>query len=491
MYKWQQVKVLAQQGESIKKIARRMKISKNTVRKYLRDESPPALKVRKYEKALDAYKDDIYAMVEKKYIGTRIFNELLSKGYTGSLSAVHRYLQGIRKDEAVKEKATTRFETLPGRQMQYDWKEWNLPIGGHNVRVYFHEVILGYSRKKHYTWSTRITAQDVIRAIEEAIFHFGGVAPELVIDNPRQMVVAHRRNGVVCYSDDFLKFCGLYGIEPNACRPYRARTKGKVERPFYYLEEHFLKGLEVAELSCLDGLLKDFTDRYNARLHSSLQESPDERFIREKGHLRAIPSVEPALLYAREIRKVSNDGYVSWRGNLYPVAMRYCLHDVFVEEIFGRDITVYDLSGNIIVRHEVRLFDKGKRPEHPEHAAINEAYRKKRDSYRLRLINRFRELFPEQGETYITGLKKNATVNLSWHLEEILKFYAFSSREEMSAVIAECIKLGAYHKNTVKRLLGEKEMRSLPPDVLSAGPEMRRTDISRPLTYYRVEASHA
>jgi transposase len=102
--------------------------------------------------------------------------------------------------------------------MQYDWKEWKLPVDGQPLKIYLHEVVLAYSRKKHYSFSLTITAQDIIRAIAEAIHFFGGVAPELIIDNPKQMVITHTRDGIVYYNEEFLKFCGLYGIRPEACR---------------------------------------------------------------------------------------------------------------------------------------------------------------------------------------------------------------------------------------------------------------------------------
>ncbi len=348
MYKWQQVKALKTQGVSIKKIARKLKLSKNTVRKYLRSPEPPCFKAREYEKLLDPYEEAVKGMLEKQYIGTRIYNELLQRGYTGSLSSVHRYIASIKEAEAIKAKATTRVETEPGKQMQYDWKEWHLPVEGKLVKVYLHEVVLSYSRKKYYVSSLSITSQDVIRAIAGAIEYFGGFAEGLIIDNPKQMVITHRKNGAVCYNDEFLKFCGLYGIEPNACRTYRARTKGKAERPFYYLQEHLLRGLEVNGLSFFDGVLSEFTEKYNARPHSDLKESPDERFLREKTLLKGIPLIEPAILYDRPLRKVSNEGYLSWDGALYPVAMQYCLKDVRVESEFGKKIRVHDMGGHLI-----------------------------------------------------------------------------------------------------------------------------------------------
>ncbi|MBU3931022.1 MAG: IS21 family transposase [Proteobacteria bacterium] len=490
VYRWQQVKVMRSNGISIKGIARRLKISKNTVRRYLRDPSPPVFKARKHDRVLDTYEEEILGMMKNRYIGTRIYEELKGKGYEGSLSAVHRYIQRLRTEAVIREKVTTRFETAPGKQMQYDWTVWTLPVTGRPVTVYFHEVVLGYSRKKYYTWSLRIKAQDVIRAIESGIWYFGGVCPELVIDNPKQEVVVHKKSGVVCYADEFLRFCGMYGLEPNACRPYRARTKGKVERPFYYLEEHLLRGLEVSDLAELDGLLDAFALRYNARPHSSLKESPDARFEREKVHLRPIPSVDPALIYTRETRKISSDGYVSCDGLLYPVPMGFCLRGVMVEVISGRTVRVYDLSGNMIAEHAVRLFDKG-RPEHPEHAAINDAYIGKKESYRAGLIRTFVERFPDQGDAYVAGLRKNTTVNMSWHLEEILGFSHFYKNDEIAAVLDECIRLGAYHKNTVKRLLGERDFQ-IPLSVLDGLPMHRAAlDITRSLSAYRVEVAHA
>ncbi|RMG68091.1 MAG: IS21 family transposase, partial [Nitrospirae bacterium] len=293
MYKWQKVRVLRQKGESIKGIAKKLKISRNTVRKYLRSDAPPCFHARQYERHLDPYKEEIKGMLEKGYIGTRIYNELRGIGYEGSLSTVHRYISGIKKESKIKELATTRVETPPGKQLQYDWKEWQLPIGGSVVKVYIHEVVLSYSRKKYYCSSLSITTMDVIRAIARGVEYFGGVTDEIVIDNPRQMVITHSKGGAIRYNDEFLRFCGLYGIEPQACRPYRARTKGKAERPFYYIQEHLLRGLEVEDIAQFDRLLHEFTEKYNRRPHSELKESPEERFKIEREALRPIPHVEP------------------------------------------------------------------------------------------------------------------------------------------------------------------------------------------------------
>jgi len=489
MYKWQQVKALKLQGISIKKIARKLKLSKNTVKKYLRSPEPPQFKAREYEKLLDPYAEQVNIMLGKKYIGTRIYNELLRLGYTGSLSVVHRYIADIKETEEIKAKATTRVETAPGKQMQYDWKEWDLPIEGRLVKTYLHEVVLSYSRKKYYVSSLSITSQDVIRAIAGAIESFGGFAEELVIDNPKQMVITHKKNGIICYNDDFLKFCGLYGIQPNACRNYRARTKGKSERPFYYLQEHLLRGLEVNSLSEFDVKLSEFTGEYNVRPHSDLNESPDERFLREQSVLKAIPQIDPAILYDKPVRKISNDGYLSWAGALYPVAMKYALKEVRVDSEFNKKIRLYDLGGQLIADQDVRLFDKWMRPAHPEHDEINDAYRKKKEACRAGTIKKFVETFPQLGDLYVAGLRTAVTANMYWHIDEIMKYTLVYNTADVAEVLSECIEIGAYHKNSVKRLLQSREPNKQPFDIIDRPCIIPSADIKRPLSDYKVEAA--
>jgi hypothetical protein len=298
----------------------------------------------------------------------------------------------------------------------------------------------------------------------------------------------------VRYNDEFLRFCGLYGIQPNPCRNYRARTKGKAERPFYYLQEHLLRGLEVNDLSEFDRLLAGFTGKYNARLHSDLKESPDVRFQKEMEKLNRIPLVEPAILYNRQIRTVSNDGYISWDGALYPVAMRQCLQKVRVEAEFGKTIKVYDMGGELISEHNARLFDKGIRPVHPEHEDINNAYLRKKEAHRAAAVRKFIETFEQTGQAYVEGLKTEVTANMYWHIEEIMKYTSVYSIADISAVLAECLEIGAYHKNSVRRLLECREPRKQSLEILNEAYIPVSVDIRRALSDYRVPAcacSHA
>lgn len=136
-------------------------------------------------------------MVGQQFIGTRIFQELTGLGYTGSLTTVYRYLRQFQ-DEA-DNKATIRFESLPGKQMQYDWKEWQVSVAGRPLKIYFHQAILSYSRYKFVTFSLDISTPSIIRVLTQALVFFQGVPAEIVIDNPKQLVLSHDRQGVIRY----------------------------------------------------------------------------------------------------------------------------------------------------------------------------------------------------------------------------------------------------------------------------------------------------
>ncbi len=485
MYKWSKIKSMKAKGKSIRRIAKELGISRNTVRRYLRQEGPPRYekKVKESKQVTEGFEEKVKEFLKGEYIGTEIFARLKAEGYRGSLSSIYRLIKAVKEAEEKEVKVTSRFETAPGEQMQYDWKEWKLVVNGKKLKIYIHQLILSYSRKKFFTFSLRIKTEDVIRAIREGLEYFGGVANELLIDNGKQMVILHKsKKGVVRFNDDFLNFCGYYGIDAKACKPYRPRTKGKVERPFYYLQEHCLRGLEVTSLEEFGKVLRDFTERYNSRVHSTLRESPNERFKREKEQLRQLPEVEPRELFPMESRQVSHEGYINWAGNLYPVPMKYCLQDVMVESVYGVRIRVYAKEGELILDKEVTLFEKGNKPIHPEHEAINEGCKERTRKIRSERVKRFIEVFGDTGKKFYEGLKRTAGPNVYWHLDEILSYCDLYETEDITKALLECLEAGSFHKDSIFRILKKFPLKQQTYDVQELA--FPSSDIKRPLDVY-------
>ena len=120
-----EVKLLREQGWSIRGIAKKLKKSRNTVRKILSGEMPSEYSRKGSGSKLDSYKDYLRTKIaEENYTYQRLYREITGMGYQGSYGLVKDYLKEfrIKKDTEV----TVRFETLPGQQAQADWKRFGL-----------------------------------------------------------------------------------------------------------------------------------------------------------------------------------------------------------------------------------------------------------------------------------------------------------------------------------------------------------------------------
>jgi len=206
--------------------------------------------------------------------------------------------------------------------------------------------------------------------------------------------------------------------------------------------------------------------------------------LREREYLKPISPVDPVVLYGRERRTVSNDGYIRYGGGYYAVPMRLCLQEVWVESVFGRRLRIYDREGRVVSEQAIHLFEEGKRPEHPEHEAINEGYQDKRRAIRSALVGRFHELFGETGQRFILGLRDREQGNLYWHLSEILACCDLYDLEEIRMGLEACVQIGAYHKNSLLRLLHPGKLKS--PPLVSSLPVMGLPgqEMKRPLSIY-------
>ena len=177
--------------------------------------------------------------------------------------------------------AVRRFETPAGFQGQVDFATFNLPWG----RRYALVVVLGYSRLLWLRFFARQSMQILFAGLESAFGAFGGVPRELLFDQMRAVVIGDDRlnSGALVLNTEFLRFAAHWGFRPRACRPYRAKTKGKVERPIRYLRESFFYGRTFLN----DADLNAQSERWlattaNLRRHRTTDESPQLRFERDE-----------------------------------------------------------------------------------------------------------------------------------------------------------------------------------------------------------------
>jgi transposase len=348
---WTTIRYLHAQGKSVRAIARELGISRNTVRAALASDKPPKYaRPARPNPQLKPYVDQIREMLEEKeFIGTRILREIRGMGYQGSTSALYVYL-GELKQARGKTQVTMRFETPPGRQSQFDWSTYTIVLGGQAIKVTIFCLTLAYSRRKFYWASLDASQASIFEAVEAGLHYFGGSAKEMLVDNARALVLDTRPDHFA-WNPHFLELCGHYCIQPRACQVSRAQTKGKVERPFFYLEQHFIKGNTWANFEAFARDLAAFAaGELDHCIHSTTGEAPIERFAAERDLLTPLPTTPFVGSYAR-MQKVSHDSLVSFAGCRYSVPWQYAGKQVWLRTSQGRYLVILSQAGQPIAQH--------------------------------------------------------------------------------------------------------------------------------------------
>ena len=354
---WAAVQRVYKQTQSKRKTANILGISRNTVKKLLKLKEEPKYRRTIYKSCLDEYKELIIEWRCEPYgfNGTRIFKELKKKGYSGSIGPVYRFLQKVDEDVGlISSKATVRIETPPGDQAQFDWSEYSMVIGGRERKVYCFAMILAASRKKEVCFSLKVDAPAIYEAIQELFDDLGGVTLELLIDNPKALVIENnpKSEDEIQYNPQALMMAKHLGTELNACPCYWPRKKGKIESPFNYIEEQFVKGNTFATMEELNRRGKAFVNEWCNEIHGTTKRIPNQHYLlEEKGALLPLPKTHYRIKQLQK-RIISPDSYISIDGCKYSVPVKYVDKTLLFRIVYGFRIEVYDRKENLILTVE-------------------------------------------------------------------------------------------------------------------------------------------
>ena len=293
-----EIRVLRRQGMHIRAIAKELGLSRTTVRRYLRDPSASRYGPREARPTkLGPYISYVLGRVEAarpKWIpATVLLREIRDQGYPGGISQLKAYLAPIKR---VEPEPVVRFETEPGEQMQADFTHVRR---GRDPLLAF-VATLGYSRSSFVRFTVAEDAITLCTCLREALAYFGGVPAHVLLDNASTMVTERDAygEGEHRYHRDLLAVADEYGFRVRLCRPYRAKTKGKVERFNGYLKSSFL--VPLAATLKQSGLKLDVTaanahigpwlqNVANARIHGTTGEAPNARMELERAKLQPLP----------------------------------------------------------------------------------------------------------------------------------------------------------------------------------------------------------
>ena len=356
---WASVHKVYKRTKSKRATADLLGISRNTVRKLLDMTEEPVYHRTDYPSKIDSFKEQIikWRCEPYNFNGTRIFNELKKRGYDGSIGPIYYFLRRVDEDvgNSISRKATTRHESPPGDQAQFDWSEYQVLIGSRYRTVYCFSMILAASRKKAICFSLREDADAIYEAVQELFDELGGVTLELLIDNPKAFVISNnpKSEEEIRYNPHALLMAAHLGTELNACPCYWPRKKGKIERPFNYIEEQFIKGNSFASMEDLNSRGKAFVDEWCNQKHSTTKRIPNQHYLlEEKPLLQPLPK-NHYYVKGLQKRKISPDSYISIDGNKYSVPVKYVDKTLFFRITYGFRIDIYDNKENFIMSREI------------------------------------------------------------------------------------------------------------------------------------------
>ena len=316
---------LHQQGMSVSAIARSTGLDRGTVRKYIaRGVEPPAYGPRPPRVSrLASFAQYLRERVAEfpELTGSRLHRELRDLGYSGGYTAVKDFLREARPPKSVG--FELRFETPPGRQAQVDFAFFRTVFTDEPEAeriVWLFSLVLGHSRMLWCRFVPHQDLQTLLRCHAAAFEAFGGVPEEVLYD---RMATVFRRedaeDGHIIYNATLRAFAAHYHYQPKACRAYRAKTKGKVERPFRYVRADFFLARSFRNLDDLNVQLREWLDQVaNRRTHATTRRVVAEHFAEEQPHLQKLPA-GPFQAVLKLERRITRDGMISLAGNLYSV----------------------------------------------------------------------------------------------------------------------------------------------------------------------------
>jgi transposase len=337
-------------GWGTKRIAAELGCSRTTVRRYVAAGGWPGYRRPRRRRRLDGVSAWLSEAFRRHKGNAEVVRQELEErhGITVSLRTVERAVAPLRRALRAEARATVRFETPPGRQLQIDFGEVRIDIAGEPTRVHLFVATLGHSRRL-FVQAFRHQRQSAwLDGLEGAFRHFGGVPEEVLLDNAKALVTRHdAATREVVFNDRLRAFADYWRVRPRACAPYRARTKGKDERAVGYVKRNAIAGRRFASFAALEAhLIRWMREIADVRIHGTTGEPPIERFRRDEATaLRPLAGRPPFREVRDLVRRVRADCSVEIDTNGYSVPWR----------LIGATVTATVSAGQVVVRHAGRI----------------------------------------------------------------------------------------------------------------------------------------
>jgi transposase len=363
-------------GVSIKELARRTGLSRNTIRAALRSSMAPRYRRERSGSKLDPFKDEIHVLLrgDAEMPGQRIRELIAPLGFDGGKTIVDDYLREVRP-LFVTPRTYQRTVYRPGEICQFDlWEpKAEIPVGhGQTRRAWVVVACLGYSRAGAGALIFSKQIPELLFGIRRCLWSLGALPETLVWDRQAGLHAGGGRP-----TAEFAGFCGQLRVGWHFCAKGDPQAKGVVERLQDFMERSFEPGRVFAnELDYQLQLDTWFDERANPRLHKTLRCRPIDRLVEEHAVMAGLPAAPPDT-DCRWVLRVPPDPYL--RFDTCDYSLDPALAGRRVEaRVTEREVLAVALdTGELACRHP-RSFARHRTITALEHARVLKAQRDQR-----------------------------------------------------------------------------------------------------------------
>ena len=342
---------LSEQGHGVRTIARAIEVSKNSVRRVLRDRQaePPRLmrdeRLGEEEERVRA----LHQSCEGNLV--RVHEELEKNGIIVSYPALTRYcrLRGIGTKE---KRRVGRYDFVAGEEMQHDTSPHTVTVAGKRGSLVCASLVMCFSRMIFARVYRRWSRFECRCFLSEAIQEMGGAAQRCMLDNS-SVIIARGTGKNAVPAAEMQALADRFDFEFVAHEVGDKDRSGKVERPFHYIENNFYPGRTFESIEDLNEQLQAWCKKVNRKYKSKLRAVPLELYQIERPSLKPLPVFIPEV-YELHQRRVDVEGYVSLHTNRYSVDT----------DVIGKRVELRETIDKIRIFDGHRLIEEHKKLEH-------------------------------------------------------------------------------------------------------------------------------
>ena len=441
------VLALSRKGYGVRRIARELKLSRNSVRRVIQSGvAEPAMADRASH--LEEHLEEIqqfYAECEGNLVRVREkLEEALTKrgqrleaSYSALTWFCRRHAIGVTEPVAVK-----RIMTEPGLEMQHDTSPHTVVIGGKKVKRQCASLVLGYSRMLYMQFYPRFQRFHMKDFLTDAFQYFGGCCQRCVIDNT-SIAIACGTGHLAEVAPEVEAFEKRFGFKFLAHELGHKERSGKIERPFHYIEHNFLAGRVFKDDEDLNHQALEWLEKANRRRLRDLKASPIELFAAEKPHLVSLPLYVPQV-YRTFQRVVDAYGCVSVEGMKYAAPAAYIGKTVLVRE--SKDQVRFFDGHKELAAHKKKI--EGSPATQPLPNAVT---RRQRQAW-LPEEQRLKEIGPTMLQ-YLQALKAERGSRYVWSVKKLYRLLCQYDTQALERAVARAAEHRLFDVRRIETIL--------------------------------------